>query len=100
MTTDPTERDMPPEVPEKKARSEARFGTLAAAVLATAFAVAGLLLVLPLGVGNPVAAWAALFYFIAFPAAFILGIIGLVADGNKWPAILVVITVPLIMVSC
>lgn len=96
----PSGHDVPPGVPERKVRSEARFGILAAVVLAVAFALAGLVRVLPPGIGNPVAAWAVLFYFIAYPAAFILGIIGLIADGGKWPAILVVIAVPLIMVSC
>ena len=100
MMATPSGHDVPPEVPEKKAHSEARFGILGAVVLAVAFALAGLVRILPRGVGNPVAAWAVLFYFIAYPAAFILGIIGLIADGSKCPALLVVIAVPLIMASC
>jgi len=82
MMGDPTEPDALPEVPEKKARSEARFGILAAAVLTVVFVVAGLVLPLPLDVGNPMDAWAALFYFIAYPAVYVPAGLGAFAPSE------------------
>jgi hypothetical protein len=81
-------------------RVRARFGILAVAGLAVGLTMAILVYHVRLGVGNPLSAWGVLLYILACAAAFVLGIVGLVLDENKVPAIFTVVAIPAIMVSC
>ena len=74
--------------PDKALEKESRYGRISAWLLMIAWVTIVLNLLCDPGWGSPFATLVALLIIFCFPASFILGIVGIIYDGRKLPAIL------------